>query len=331
MTLGAAINHMLKTLLRFAGLGVLLLLAACAPTVIPAGDPIGSVQITKGAFIASDGASLPLQHWGPVDDPDAVILGLHGFGDYANAFDEAGRALASDNIALFAYDQRGFGRTATRPFWPGIRSLVNDAADMLVTLRSQYPGRPVYLMGDSMGGAVAIVAAASRPRWMDGVILVAPAVWNRNMMPWYQTAPLSIISHSLPWLPLSGQGLDIWPSDNIEMLRRLSRDPYMMKSVRVDMIAGLADLMDLARQRAGSIEAPTLLLSGEQDQVIPPEAVGAIARDIRASNPDRSVVCLFPDGYHMLLRDLNGPTVIGDIRRWIGNGAAARDFSCTLN
>lgn len=331
MTSGAAINHMLKALLRFSGLGFLLLLVACAPTVIPAGDPIGSVRITKSAFIASDGASLPLQHWGPVDDPDAVILGLHGFGDYANAFDEAGTALASDNIALFAYDQRGFGRTATRPFWPGTQSLVNDVADMLVALRSQYPDRPIYLMGDSMGGAVAIVTAASRPQWMDGVILVAPAVWNRDMMPWYQTAPLSIISQSLSWLPLSGQGLDIWPSDNIEMLRRLSRDPYMMKSVRVDMVAGLADLMDLARQRAGDIDIPTLLLSGKQDQVIPPGAIGAIAKDIRASNPDRSVVCLFPYGYHMLLRDLNGPKVIDDIRRWISNGAAARDFSCTLN
>jgi alpha-beta hydrolase superfamily lysophospholipase len=331
MTSGAAINHMLKTLLWFTGFGFSLLLVACAPTVIPAGDPIGSVKITQNAFIASDGESLPLQHWGPVDDPDAVILGLHGFGDYANAFDEAGTMLASDNIALFAYDQRGFGRTATRPFWSGIQSLVNDAAEMLVTLRLQYPDRPVYLMGDSMGGAVAIVTAASRPRWMDGVILVAPAVWNRDMMPWYQTAPLSVISHSLPWLPLSGQGLDIWPSDNIEMLRRLSRDPHMMKSVRVDMVAGLADLMDLAHQRAGEIDIPTLLLSGEQDQVIPPAAIGTIAKDIRASNPDRSVVCLFPDGYHMLLRDLNGPTVIGDIRRWIKGGAAARDFSCTLN
>lgn len=331
MIVGAAIHHIEKALSWFVGLGFAFWLAGCAPTVIPAGDPIASVRMTENAFMASDGASSPLQYWGPVDDPDAVILGLHGFGDYANAFDEAGTELASENIALFAYDQRGFGRTATRPFWPGTQSLINDASDMLVILRMRYPGRPIYLMGDSMGGAVAIVTAASRPQWMDGVILVAPAVWNRDMMPWYQTAPLSMISNSLPWLPLSGQGLDIWPSDNIEMLRRLSRDPYMMKSVRVDMVAGLADLMDLAQQRAGDIDIPTLLMSGQQDQVIPPGAVAAIADNMRASNSDQSTICLYRDGYHMLLRDLNGPTVIGDIGRWIKGGGTARDFSCRVN
>lgn len=312
-----------------AAVSLLAGLAACAPTIRPAGLPIAQTSLQADVFRASDGTELPLQQWGNVENPDAVILALHGMGDYANAFMELGDGLGPTGIAVYAFDQRGFGRSPSRPFWAGISTLVNDAGDVLSLLRARYPGKPVYLLGNSMGGAVAIVTAASRGHLMEGVILVAPAVWNRDMMPWYQTVPLAVMSHSLPWLPLTGKGLDIWPSDNIEMLRRLSRDPNMMSSVRVDLIAGVADLMDLARKRAVDIPVPALLLSGAQDQVIPPDAVAALDRDLSGAGIRSYHRCLYGTGYHMLLRDLNGPVVIEDIRRWIAGRGGIKNYSCT--
>ncbi|RCK39505.1 alpha/beta hydrolase [Thalassospira profundimaris] len=316
----------------FAVFAFLAGLSACAPKIRPAGPPIAQTSLETDMFRAADGTELPLQHWGDVENPDAVILALHGMGDYANAFMELGDGLGKNHrigIAVYAFDQRGFGRSPSRPFWAGISTMVNDASDVLTLLRARYPGKPVYLLGNSMGGAVAIVTAASRGHLMDGLILVAPAVWNRDMMPWYQTASLAVMSHSFPWLPLTGKGLDIWPSDNIEMLRRLSRDPNMMSSVRVDLIAGVADIMDLAHKRAVDISVPTLLLSGAQDQVIPPDAVTALDRDLAEAGIVFYHRCLYDAGYHMLLRDLNGPVVIADIGRWIAGGGGAENYSCT--
>jgi alpha-beta hydrolase superfamily lysophospholipase len=318
----------LKSLIALVLIGMV---AACAPTVRPAGPPVAKTMLGPDVFVATDGTELPLQSWGDLENPDAVILTLHGMGDYANAFMELGEQIGPSGIAIYAFDQRGFGRTPSRSFWAGTASLVNDASDALMLLRARYPDKPIYLLGNSMGGAVAMITAATRGHLMDGSVLVAPAVWNRDMMPWYQTAPLSILSHSLPWLPLSGRGLDIWPSDNIAMLRRLSRDPYMMSSVRVDLIAGVADLMDLARVRADDIAVPTLLASGVQDQVIPPAAVAALDVQLSTRNLHDYHRCLYPAGYHMLLRDLNGPVVIEDIRRWIMRGKTDENYSCTIN
>lgn len=320
--------HLNKAL--WAALSVLLagMLAACAPTVRPAGPPNAQTSLGNDAFYASDGTVLAVQSWGDQETPDAVVLALHGMGDYANAFMEFGEQIGPGGIAVYAFDQRGFGRSISRPFWAGISSMVNDASDMLMLLRALYPDTPLYLMGNSMGGAVAIITAATRPYLMDGLVLVAPAVWDRDQMPWYQTAPLSVLSHSLPWLPLTGQGLDIWPSDNIEMLRRLSRDHNMMSALRVDVIAGVADLMDLARSRATDITVPTLLLSGIEDQVIPPAAVAALDRDLVGLDLPAYHRCLYDDGYHMLLRDLNGPVVIDDIYRWIMRSAPDQNYSC---
>ena len=307
------------------------MVGACAPTVRPAGPPIAQTVLGPDVFVAADGTELPLQSWGVLENPDAVILGLHGMGDYANAFMELGEQIGPSGIAIYAFDQRGFGRSPSRPFWAGAASMVNDASDVLTLLRARYPDTPVYLLGNSMGGAVAIITAATRGHLMDGLVLVAPAVWNRDMMPWYQTAPLSVMSRSLPWLPLTGQGLDIWPSDNIEMLRRLSRDPYMMSAVRVDLIAGVADIMDLARIRARDISVPTLLLSGVQDQVIPPDAVVALDDELSSLGLPAYHRCLYRAGYHMLLRDLNGPVAIEDIRRWVIGGQTDQNYSCTIN
>lgn len=291
---------------------------------------MGQTKLTDIAFHAADGSELALQTWGDLENPDAVILGLHGMGDYANAFMELGSQIAPSGIAVYSFDQRGFGRSPTRPFWAGAASMVGDASDALMLLRARYPEAPIYLLGNSMGGAVAIVTAATRPHLVDGVILVAPAVWNRDTMPWYQTAPLAVLSHSLPWLPLTGQGLDIWPSDNIEMLRRLSRDPLMMSSVRVDLVAGVADLMDLASVRAGDITVPTLLLSGAQDQVIPPDAIDALHQDLSALELPIYRRCYYETGYHMLLRDLNGGVVIEDIEHWVLGGMHEKNYSCAI-
>src|SRR3546814_18575226 len=104
-------------------------------------------------------------------------------------------------------------------------------------------------MGESMGGAVAMLAM-TEPDTADGAILSAPAVWGRPWMPWYQSWSLELAAHSIPWLPLNPRGLPFKPSDNIEMLRRLARDPLFVKNPRVDAVYGLVDRMDAAQDAA---------------------------------------------------------------------------------
>ena len=61
-----------------------------------------------------------------------------------------------------------------------------DLRTMVALLRSRYPGKPVYVLGESMGGAVAMAAAAKGPGLdVDGLILAAPATWG-----WETLSPL---------------------------------------------------------------------------------------------------------------------------------------------
>ena len=113
--------------------------------------------LTEERYVAADGTVLPVTVW-PADrsPPRAIILGLHGFGDYRDAFEEPAAIWAAAGYTTYAYDQRGFGASPTRGRWPGTDTLVDDALAMSLLLHQRHPGVPVYIAGESMGGAVAM-------------------------------------------------------------------------------------------------------------------------------------------------------------------------------
>jgi len=198
--------------------------------------------------------------------------------------------------------------------------MVDDLADMAAALAADYPDLPLHIVGVSMGGAVAVAAlAAQRLPDAAAVVLVAPAVWARETMPLPYRATLWLAARALPWLRLGGGGLGIRPSDNVEMLRALGRDPLIVKKSRVDVLEGLVDLMDRAYAAApAAASASVLLLYGANDEIIPrapPEdTVCRMAPDARMG--------VYPEGFHMLLRDLQASVVHDDVLAWIDNPQA---------
>ncbi len=299
---------------------LVLALAACAPMIDAPGPAIGEVRLADNGFFAADGVRLGLREWRPTTPPKAVILALHGFNDYSNFFDAPGRFLADVGILSYAYDQRGFGESLIPGTWAGVDGYVADAVAMVEALKRRHPKTPFYLLGDSMGGAVAMVTLThhNAPE-VDGVILAGPAVWGRATMPWYQRAALWLGAHTLPSMTLTGRGLNIKPSDNYEMLVALGRDPLILKETRIGTVFGLVNLMDQAFDSASKLRRRALVLYGEKDEIIPHRPTRLMLKSL----PDGQRVAIYENGYHMLLRDLDAKTAWTDIAAWIDNPNAA--------
>jgi len=264
---------------------------------------------------ASEG-SLPARAWLPDGAPRAIVLALHGFNDSRDAWELPGPRFAAAGIALYAPDQRGFGATAERGRWPGQARLAADATAMLRALAALWPGVPLYAMGESMGGALLMILAASgRAPPVAGWILSAPAVWGRQQMGPALSAALWIASNVAPAWTLTGREVPIRvvASDNRAALIRLGRDPLTILRTRVDALRGLADLMDAAQDAAPGLPANALVLYGGRDRLVPPEAM----RRAWTRMPGGVRRALYPEGYHLLLRDRDRALPTGDVLAWM--------------
>jgi alpha-beta hydrolase superfamily lysophospholipase len=276
---------------------------------------------TATDFITTDGTRLPLRKWLPPGQPRAVIVALHGFNDYSRAFEMPATAWAKEGIATFAYDQRGFGAAPERGLWPGRAALAADAAAACGILRRLYPGVPLYLLGESMGAAVAVIAMTGESGTpipdVDGVILSAPAVWGRSAMGLVPRAALFVAVRLFPSLTLTGQSLHIMASDNIPMLRALGRDPLVIKETRVDTVWGLTNLMDAALTSAPRMHGPLLVMYGAHDEIIPKRPIRQFVRTLSDDPRERRSFAYYRHGFHMLLRDIEGPMVSADVAEWV--------------
>ena len=292
------------------------LATGCTPRLQEIGVADTQMRLLDDAAIMPDGIRLPVRVW-RAKRPRAIVLGVHGMNDYSNAFAMPGPWLAKRGITTYAYDQRGFGETEQRGVWPGADVMARDLTHVAGLLRARHPRLPLYIMGVSMGGGVTMKALAAGLE-ADGSILVAPAIWGwQAMNPLYKSA-LWVSAHTMPWKTATGSGLEIWPSDNIEMLRAFSKDPQVIKGTRVDAVYGVVNLMDDAYSAASQFKTPVLYLYGKEDQIVPAEPSYEVMAAITA--PKRLVV--YEKGWHMLLRDKQRERVWRDILTWIKNSDA---------
>ncbi len=300
---------------------IVIFLVGCAPQTMTSHTTPLVPGLAAESFTSFDGVKLPLRRWLPKGNPEAIVIALHGFNDYSFFIDHAAIFFAKNGVAVYAYDQRGFGESPLRGRWPGKNAFAQDAQTVIHILHTRFPHTPLFLLGHSMGAAVALYGLTSKPVDVDGVILAAPAISGWNTMPWWQRWGLKLAAHTIPWKTFTGQSLHIVASDNRDMLIALGRNRLVIKETRVDTIYGLVNLMEAAYQSASALHVPTLILYGEKDEVIARapvlESFGPMAR-----NNDVIRLQLYKNGYHMLLRDLQAEVVWRDIIVWIHNRKA---------
>ena len=298
-----------------------LLLGGCAARLPPYGTPdapLAMHPVPDDTFVMPDGVRLPVRVWlpPPSKPPSAVILALHGFNDSRDQWALPAPVFAAAGIAVYAPDQRGFGDTAARQTWPGVTALVDDADAMARDLHRRYPTTPLYVMGESMGGAIAMdLAARPTPPPIAGTIMLSPAVWGRPEQGLVLSSALWAANGIAPGYRITAGDVpvQVHASDNRDALIALARDPLTIRSTQVSVLAGLVDLMDSAQAAAPQVRGPSFIAYGGHDQLVPASAMGAAWAHL----PGGTRRAVYPNGYHLLMRDLDRQAVIGDVIAWI--------------
>ena len=308
-----------------------LAVAACALAGCACPHPAGSVApapVPPARFAAagrlvppdrvfhlSDGADIPARVWSAQGAPRAVLLALHGFNDSRDAWESAGPVLAAQGITVVAPDVRGFGGTAERGRWAGHARLVADLGEEVAILKREAPDTPLYVAGESMGGAIAMLFMAQpASASVAGAVLLAPAIWDLG--PGVQV-PLGVVATLFPAHEVTGRELPgrIVTGDNLPAMARLYYDPLTLHSIRFDTLRGLVGLMREAARAAPGVRGSILCVYGDRDEVVPPSVIGHLWQTTRGTLRRD----LMPGGYHLLLRSRTAARTEADIAAWILN------------
>lgn len=336
---------------RALAMGLVALAAACAPlqqrAFAPETAPVPS--LSDSGFISFDGARLGLDIYrarapsrgaGPCDDgggvdlsarapacvaaaeiystdPDVVIIAVHGMNDYAGAFNSAGAWWAAHGATVYAYDQRGFGRSPGWMIWPEHAVMRKDLATAVAVARQRHPNARIAVVGESMGAAMAVTAFADAdaPK-ADALILSGPGFRGWGALPWFYSASLWVSSHVRPdWIVIPPKGVRIVATDNNAKLREMWFNPLVQKSNRIDSVFGVVSIMEEADAKIAQLprSVPTLMLYGAKDEMIPVEGVMRAT----AKMPPHVKTAYYAKGYHMLMNDLQAETVWSDILAFV--------------
>ena len=274
-------------------------------------DP-GERRMRCGAFTASDGADVPYRLWLP-RRPRAALLLLHGCCDYSGAFDTVGAKLARAGFAVMAYDQRGFGATLSRGAWAGQERIVGDVGEAASFFRTRVsPGLPLFVIGESMGGTVAIHAAAEGNLDIAGMVLVAPGALasslRRSLYGWLIYFFRKVAGEA----ELVVERLD--SSDlSAAAAIRLFGDPMVMRSINAELLDGVIALGYSAVDAAQRVRVPTLTMVGAKDDLLRRDCILQLHQNLAGPKAWADI----KDGPHLLLHWARGKEVLRTARRWI--------------
>lgn len=270
-------------------------------------DAGGGINLATGASACAAAAEVYRA------DPDVVIIAVHGMNDYAGAFKSAGAWWADHGATVYAYDQRGFGRSPGWMIWPEPDVMRDDLATAVEVARRRHPNARIAVVGESMGAAVAITefARSDAPK-ADALILSGPGLRGWGTLPMLYSVSLWVSSHVRPdWIVVPPRGVRIVATDNNAKLREMWFNPLVQKSNRIDSVYGVVSIMEEADARIADLppSVPTLLLYGANDEVIPVDGV----KRATARMPAHVRTAYYAKGYHMLMNDLQARTVWGDV------------------
>ncbi len=272
---------------------------------------------------ASDRVRLFNQFWKP-QNPKAVLLIVHGLKDHSSRYTSISEQLATHGYAVYALDLRGHGKSeGERAFVGSFDDYLRDLDLFYDKVRRAEPGKPVFLFGHSMGGAIALLFALGRNPEIRGLVLSAPAL----KIP-------SDVSPLLVWFTKRLGGIapkrSVFKLDNkfftrdLEALAAMNSDPLIYnKPHPARTAAELLRAIDRIQKTMSSLMIPIMLMHGTADKITNPE--GSRQLDEAALSTDKTLK-LYQGHYHDLLHDLENSDVANDLLQWLDgrSGASGR-------
>jgi alpha-beta hydrolase superfamily lysophospholipase len=270
-------------------------------------------------FPGSDGVPVFTYRWRPEGETRAVLQIAHGMGEHALRYRGALQPLIDAGIAVYANDHRGHGKTsphALGDFGPGgFAALIDDMAVLARRIRGKEPGKPLFLMGHSMGSFAAQVFVAEHSDLIDGYILSGSAALDKLEAP---KGGLSAIGAGMakPRTPFD------WLSRDDAEVDKYIADPLCGFTVnekgRAAMFAAAGPALDPAKLATIRASLPIYVFAGDEDPINAKlTRLTPLVDRYRGLGIGDIETDYYAGGRHEMLNETNRDEVVANLKSWI--------------
>jgi alpha-beta hydrolase superfamily lysophospholipase len=266
------------------------------------------------SFAGAGGVEIFWQAWLADGDPDALVVIAHGAGEHSDRYEHVARRLVSEGYSVYAIDHRGHGRSqGPRALIDRIDNAVADLDKLILLAGSAHSGVPLFLLGHSMGGTIAVSYALRHHRRLSGLILSGPlAALEAAPAPMRVTA--RVLSALAPRTPLIAVDSSLVSRDPA-VVQAYQRDPLVHHGkLPVRTVAELAGAIESFPQAVGAIEVPTLIMYGTSDGLCPTD--GSVMLHERIGSTDKTIKP-YAGLYHEILNEPEQAQVLDDLCAWL--------------
>jgi len=251
-------------------------------------------------------------------NPKAVVCLVHGFGEHCMRYDHLGKWLLEREIAMVSFDQRGHGQSGGKKgHTPSYDTLLDDIEGLLSQAQGHFGlDVPLILYGHSMGGnLVGNFQMKRKHAQIKGVILSSPWIELKVEIPKWK---LTIGKMMRKMHPAFSQSADLDAnllSYNEETVRAYESDPLVHNEISAEMALSLQEAGKWLADGSFEVDVPMLVMQGEDDAIIDPEAVYAFFEKLKGDKKLKK----WPLCKHEIHNEYDYEQVFEYIYDWINN------------
>lgn len=264
------------------------------------------------------------------EHPTAFLVAIHGFGLHKGAFEQFALAMKDRNVSTYSLDVRGFGGWANNEKKSlSFDSTAEDITALVKSIRRDHPGKPVFLIGESMGGAIALDYSAQHAGLVDGVISSVPGADRFGKI---QTA----VKVGTAFVLTGGHSVNLKHIlvervfHNRQLQQNWQTDPDSKLNFKLSDLLKLSKYMKQAQDSAAQIAStPVLMVQGAHDRLVKPQSSEKIFDQLRTN--DKQLIEL-EQGEHLTFEDGQfNAKVVSEVESWLAIHSNAPILSASAN
>ncbi|XP_006169871.1 monoglyceride lipase [Tupaia chinensis] len=280
-------------------------------------------------LVNPDGQYLFCRYWKPAGTPKALVFVSHGAGEHCGRYAELAQMLVGLDLLVFAHDHVGHGQSeGERMVVSDFHVFVRDVLQHVDTVQKDHPGLPVFLLGHSMGGAIAILTAVERPGHFSGMVLISPLVLtNPESATTFKVLAARVLNLILPNLSLGPIDSSVLSRNKTEVAL-YDADPLICRAgLKVCFGTQLLNAVSRVERAMPRLTAPLLLLQGSADRLCDSRGAHLLQEQEQDTEGERQI---YEGAYHVLHKELPEVTssVFQEISTWLSQRVGAAGARC---